>query len=203
MTIDIYCKICYYTFVTYNIILNKLKERFIKMNTTLKFDKVVLIKELNEKFKQVGEVFEIASILENSFLLRNEKTKDTIGVISFEDFDGFFVHETNYKGWTNWKPLVCSNGQSDAFYRTNRKKTQVKFLTDKVRGESCCCNGDEFNLEFGIQMAYLRCLNKAREKQKFECMDKLSEYEKKLKFINHDIAENHTIMKKMISSLDV
>ena len=28
------------------------------MNTTLKFDRVVLTKELNEKFKQVGEVFE-------------------------------------------------------------------------------------------------------------------------------------------------
>lgn len=173
------------------------------MNTVLKYDKVVLTKELNDKIKNVGDTFEITNVLENAFLIREEKTKVAVGTVSFEDFEKHFVHEENFKGWTNWTQLASFNGQSDAFYRTNRKKTQVKFLTDKVRGESCCCKGDEFNLGFGIQMAYLRCLNKVREKQKFECMDKLSEYEKKLKFINHDIAENHTIMKKMISSLDV
>ena len=71
------------------------------MNTTLKFDRVVLTKELNDKFKQIGEVFEIANILEDSFLLRSTKTKVAIGVVNFEDFDKHFVHEENFKGWTN------------------------------------------------------------------------------------------------------
>lgn len=163
------------------------------MKTTLKFDRVILTKELNDKFKQVGDVFEVASILDDSFLLRDVKTKVAIGVISFADFEKHFVAEDNFKGWSNWTPLVGFNGQSDAEYRTNRKKTQVRFLTDKVRAESCCDNRDEFNLSFGIHMAYLRCLNKAWSKKKMEC-------EEELKKANYEIAENEMILKKMKNS---
>lgn len=165
------------------------------MNTTLRFDRVVLTKELNEKFKQVGEVFEIAEFLESSFLLRSAKTKVALGIVSYEDFENHFVHEENFKGWTPWISLVGFDGQSDAFYRTNRKKTQVKFLTSKVRGESCCHKDDDFNLSFGVHLAYLNTLNKAREKQKIEL-------EEKLKMINREIAENESIIKKMVNSLD-
>lgn len=164
------------------------------MNTTLKFDRVVLAKELNDKFKQVGEVFEIANILDNSFLLRDSKTRVALGVVSFKDLENHFVNEENFKGWTSWIPLVGFDGQSDAFYRSNRKKVQVKFVTTKDRAEACCCKGDEFNLGFGIQLAYLRCLNKAIEKQRVEL-------EKKLNMVEHEIAENKTIMKKMVNSL--
>ena len=165
-----------------------------KMNTTLKFDRVVLVKELNEKFKQVGEEFEIANILEDSFLLRSAKTKVALGVISFEDFEQYFVAVENFKGWTPWESIIGFDGQNDVEYRTNRKKVQVRFLTDKVRAESCCNNEDEFNLNFGIRLAYLRALNKAREKQK-------TELEAKLNMVNSEIAENESIMKKMVNSL--
>lgn len=165
------------------------------MNTTLKFDRVVLTKELNEKFKQIGETYEVANILENSFLLRSEKTKVAIGVVSFDDFAKHFIAEENFKGWTKWQKITGFDGQTDVMYRTNRKKVQVKFITDKVRGECCCCKDDEFNLPFGIQLAYLRCLNKARERQK-------EELEETLSMINHEIAENNTIIKKMVNSLN-
>lgn len=164
------------------------------MNTTLKFDKVILAKEMNEKFKKVGDVFEIANILDNSFLLRDAKTKVAIGVVSFEDFEKCFVHEENFNGWTNWEPMVGFDGQTDVLYRTNHKKVQIKFLTDKVRAEACCCKDDEFNLSFGLQLAYFRCLNKALEKKKYE-------HESKLKLVNSEIADNESIMKKMINSL--
>ena len=164
------------------------------MNTTLKFDKVVLTKELNEKFKQIGETFEVANILDDSFLLRSAKTRVAVGVVSFNDFNEHFVHEEKFKGWTDWTPLVGFDGQSDAMYRTNKKKVQVKFVTDKVRAEACCTKGDNFNIGFGIQLAYLRCLNKARAKQKLELEDKLNEVE-------HEIAENATIIKKMVNSV--
>lgn len=164
------------------------------MDTTLKFDRVILIKELNEKFKKVGEVFEIANILEGSFLLRSATTKVAIGVVDFCDFESHFVHEENFKGWTPWTPLVGFDSQNDIFYRTNKRKVQVKFLTDKVRAESCLHRDDEFNLSFGLHIAYLRCLNKALAKQK-------KEYEEKLKVIDYEIAENKTIMKKMVNSL--
>jgi hypothetical protein len=165
------------------------------MNTVLKFDKVILTKELNEKIKKVGDVFEIANILDNTFLLRDGKTKIAVGIVSFKDFDEHFVHEGNFKGWTSWTPITGFNGQTDAFYRTNRKKVQVKFITDKVRGECCCCKTDDFNLAFGIQLAYLRCLNKARNKQRIEL-------EGKMNMIEHEIAENNTIIKKMVNSLN-
>ena len=57
------------------------------METTLKFDRVILVKELNERFKKVGDVFEIANILDNTFLLRDGSTRVAIGVVSFEDFE--------------------------------------------------------------------------------------------------------------------
>ena len=166
------------------------------MKTTLKFDRVILIKELNERFKKVGDSFEIANILDdNSFVLRDSNTRVAIGVVSFEDFDNYFVHEENFKGWTKWTPLVGFDGQSDCFYRTNKKKVQVEFLTDKVRAESCCCKDDEFNLTFGIHLAYLRCLNKVRERQRIEIKEKLN-------MVEHEIAENEMIIKKMVNSLD-
>ena len=165
-----------------------------KMNTTFKFDKVILTKELNNKFKQVGEEFEVANILENSFVLRNAKTKVAIGVVSFKDFERCFVHEKQFKGWTPWQQLIGFDGQTDAFYKTNRKKVRVKFITDKVMGESCCTRGDDFSLSFGIQLAYLRALNKAREIQK-------ADLEETLKSVEHEIAENKTIIKKMVNSV--
>ena len=96
--------------------------------------------------------------------------------------------------WTSWKPIVNFNGQTDAFYRTNFKKVQVKFLVDKIRAECCCCKDDEFDLSFGVQLAYLRCLNKARIKQRIEL-------EEKLNMVEHEIAKNITTIKKMVNSL--
>ena len=165
------------------------------MNTVLKFDRVVLVKELNEKFKQVGEVFDIANILDNSFLLRDSKTKVAIGIVSFEYFEENFVAEEKRRGWTPWTKIVGFDGQNDASYRTNGKKVQVKFLTSKTKAEACCSKDDDFNLAFGIQVAYLRCMNKALEKQN-------TQYEEKIKLANHEIAENETILKKMINSLN-
>ena len=164
------------------------------MNTIMKFDRVILTKELNEKLKQVGDAFEIANIIDGSFVLRSAKTRVAVGVVSFEDFENHFIREESFKGWTNWTPLIGFDGQSDCFYRTNRKKTQVKFVTTKDRAESCCCKDDDFNLAFGIQLAYLRCLNKARTKQRLEL-------EEKMNSVEHEIAENETIMKKMVNSL--
>lgn len=168
----------------------------------MKFDRVVLTKELNDKMKKVGESYEIADVLDGSFLLRDGKTKVALGIVSFEDFENHFVHEQNYKGWTPWTQMMGLNGQTDCMYRTNRKKVQVKFLTSKVRAEACCCKDDEFNLSFGLQMAYLRCLDKALIKNKIEHMKKIAEYEVGLTEINRELADNSRMMQKMINSLE-
>ena len=165
------------------------------METTLKFDRVVLVRELDEKFCKIGEVFEVANILENSFLLRDSKTKMAIGVVGFEDFESHFVHESNFSGWTNWQQFNGFDGQNDCLYKTNRKDVEVKFVTNKVRAKSYLHKDDEFNLTFGLNMAYLRCLNKALEKKRIE-------YEEELKKINSEIADNKKTIQKMINSLE-
>ena len=172
------------------------------METTLKFDRVILIKELNDKIKKVGEVFEIANVLEDSFLLRESKTKLAVGVISFTDFEKHFVHEQNFRGWTDWTPIIGFNGQSDAVYRTNRKKIQLKFLTNKVRAESCCNNIDDFNLTFGLNLAYLRALNKAYSKKVIEYENELKRCENELKRIDREMIDNERIIKQMVNSLE-
>lgn len=164
------------------------------MDTILKFDRVVLTKELNEKFKKVGEEFEIANVLDDSFLLRDTKTRVAIGVVSFEDFDKHFVAAENFKGWTQWTPLTGYDGQTDCFYRTNRKKVQCKFITDKVRAEACLNKKeDEFNLYFGINLAYLRCRNKAMAKRS-------DELQKEMHRLNNEIYDNIRTERKMINS---
>lgn len=164
------------------------------MESTLKFDKVVLIKELNEEFSQIGETFEVANILEHGLLLRDTKTKVAIGVISYKDFERCFVNEENFHGWTKWQKFYGIDGQNDCMYRTNAKKVQVHFLTDNVRGEACCCKGDEFNLSFGIRLAYFRARNKAFEKKKVE-------YKHELEKINIELTDNKEAIQKMINSL--
>ena len=173
------------------------------METTLKFDRVVLIKELNEKFSKIGEVFEIANILDNSFLLRDSKTRVAIGVVSFEDFEKCFVHEENYKGWTPWIQFNGFDGQNDCFYKTNRKDVEVKFVTDKVRAKSYLHKDNEFSLSFGLNMAYLRCSNKSLKKKKVEYEMELARISTELARIDREIADNERTIQKMINSLEV
>ena len=166
------------------------------METILIYDRVVLVKELNDKFRKIGEIYEIANILEDSFLLRDSKTKQTIGIVNFDDFEHCFVHERNYNNkWSNWIPFTGFNAQNDCYYKTNRRKVIVKFLKDNVKATAYCNRRDEFNLNFGLQMAYLRCVNKTLLKKK-------TELEKELKAINYDIAYNEDLIKKMIDSLE-
>ena len=166
------------------------------MKTVLKFDGCILVKELGDKFKKIGERYEVANILEDSFLLRDGNTRVAIGIVSFDDFEKHFVCEENFKGWTDWTPITGFDGQTDAYYRTNRKKTQVKFITDNVRAESFLNvkDGDEFNLYFGLNLAYLRARDKALAKKK-------EKYEEELKKINMEMTDNERIIQKMINSL--
>lgn len=172
------------------------------METVLKYDRIILVKEMNERIKKVGEIYEIANVLDDAFVLRDSNTRTAVGVVSFEDFEKCFTKEEEFKGWTPWCPLTGFDGQTDAVYRTNRKKVQVKFLTNKVRAEaSCNKNEDEFNLFFGVQMAYLRALNKANEKKMSAFENELKEIYAKMMAIEVDIKENKNIMKRMTDSL--
>ena len=165
------------------------------MDTVFKFSRVILTKELNEKFREVGKLFEVAVVLDDAFILRDAGTKVALGVVSFKDFDNHFVVEKNFKGWTPWTGMIGFDGQNDILYRTNRKKVQMKFLTDEVRSEACCHREDEFDIYLGLQIAYLRCCNKVLKKQK-------DKYEEELRKINIKITDNNRVVEDMIKSLN-
>ena len=105
-----------------------------------------------------------------------------------------FSEEREVIGWTHWTPLINADGSTDAFYRTNKKKTQVRYL-DGTRAEACCNSMDEFNLFLGIRIAYARCKEKA-------LLNKMKEYENKLKKANSEYLDNKNALAKLLNSLD-
>lgn len=165
------------------------------METTIKYDRVVLVKELNDKFCKVGEYFEVCNVLEDSFVLRDAKSKIAVGVVSFNDFERCFVHEKDFTGWTKWTMMTGFDGQRDIYYRSNGRKIQVKFLTDNIRAEASCHKDDDFNLYYGLNLAYLRCRNKAFAKKK-------DEYTNILKKIDIEMIDNNRSIENMLSSLN-
>lgn len=146
------------------------------MESVLKFDRVVLIKELNDKIKKFGEVFEIANVLEDSFVLRETKSRAAVGVISFADFEEHFVHAENFKGWTQWTLLTTDYDEGlTLFYRVkDRHRVQVKSINGCIGESSCNIKfGDEFNLYTGLNLAFLRCIKKVY-------LTKINDYHKQI-----------------------
>ena len=162
----------------------------------LKNDKVALIKEYKE-LQTVGMVYEVANFVDNLVILRDAKTKVAVGAIELKDFEECFkkVNEiTEAKTWTKWTSLNDRNGKKLAFYRTNLKKVQVRIFDDTT-AEACCHRDDEFDLYFGIQIAYERAQIKSWNKY-------VKSIEKDLKDANSEILIHKNNIKKMINSLD-
>lgn len=157
-------------------------------------DKVVLIKEM-ESIKLVGETFEVANIVDTSVILRDPNSKVAVGAIDICDFEKHFKKPEEVHHWTDWNRLLGGNGSDDivAYYRTKHNKVQVR-LPNGIRSEANCNKGDEFNLFFGIQLAYERCLNKVWKKME-------AEYESALNRVRADMIESKNRMKKMINNL--
>lgn len=166
--------------------------------SVLKYDRVVLIKEF-EKLRTVGETYEIANIIEESFILRNAETKIAVGVINIKDFEEYFKKEEEVKSWTPWTVFNTNDGRV-AFYRTNRRKVEVKY--DGVKSTAYCSKADEFNLYFGITLAYRRCLVKQSIKLKKKTEENKRMLETVLEQIESEIKDNKTFIKRMINSLE-
>lgn len=158
----------------------------------LKYDKVILTKPF-DKMEMIGETYEIASVSEDSFIIRDERTKATIGVIDFEEFNEHFKKATNVRGWTPWVKFAGKDGEA-AFYKTNYRKVEVKCSGVKAVA-SCNLGEDEFNLHFGVALAYGRCVHKALMKEK-------NRLEKELKAINGELKDNLVLMRRMVASLE-
>ena len=154
-------------------------------------EKVMLVKEM-DNFQKVGEVFEVANITDTAVVLRDASNKIAVGVVNIDCFDEYFKKPEDVNGWTPWQRLTA-NEDVVAFYRAKGKKIQVR-LADGTRSEANCNDCDEFNLFFGIQLAYERCLNKI-----YKQMEK--DYEKALKEVRAEISECHHRVKTMINTM--
>lgn len=94
--------------------------------------------------------------------------------------------EQKQSKWTDWTE-IGEDSVMGAMYKTNGKKIRVKFPDYDAVGESCCSKYDKFDLGFGIEMAFLRCLMKVWNKKKIG--------------IDEEIAMINADIKEMIDSL--
>lgn len=168
--------------------------------TVMKYYKVVLVKEFG-RLNTVGKMYEIANITDTTFILRDAKTKVACGVIDIKDFEEYFekFETLEFNGWTNWKPIVNPNGEVFAYYRTNFKKVQLKMNTSNnsvIRSEATCNKQyDDFDVEFGIRLAYERCLNKYFKSLRLE-------YNKILNDVQSELRANENRIKRMLINLE-
>lgn len=153
-------------------------------------DKVILVKEM-DNLKLIGETFEVANIVDDSVVLRDAKSKVAVCAVGVYDMDKYFKKSEEVVEWTPWNRLLIGNDSIVAYYRVKGRKVQVR-LPDGTHSESNCNKCDEFNLFFGIQLAYERAMNKVYKK-----MEK--DYESTLKKIRADMSETHHRIKMMIN----
>ena len=156
-------------------------------------EKVVLMKPMGA-LQTVGETYEVANITDTAIVLRDAKTKIAIGAVDINDIDKYFEKPENIKGWTPWQRLVDQRGNTIAFYRTNRKKVQVR-AADGFRGEATCNKCDEFNLYFGLSLAMKRCELKMLKVVKDDYVDGLNH-------VTNDIEIAQNNIRNMVKSLD-
>ena len=135
-------------------------------------DKFVLKKELG-KLNQIGEVYEIANIVEDYYVLREEKTKIAVATINILELNEYFKPYTPKTNWTKWTPIIDVNGKMIGEYKTNRKK--VLFKCGNYKAEASCNTMDEFNLSTGINIAYTRVLLKKYKEMNIESVQMINE----------------------------
>lgn len=157
--------------------------------TIFRGDKVALAKEF-DKLTQIGTVYEVANITtDNKVIIRDTVSKVAIGAIGIDDFEKYFnkLEDTKKSGWTEWHRLIDSNDDMIGIYRTNYKKVEVKIGDSSknynnknkkdnkmsITGKAFCCKEDDFNLAYGIRLAYMRAIKKSYIKNKEQLLNEL------------------------------
>jgi hypothetical protein len=164
-------------------------------------DKVVLVNGM-DGFKKVGETFEVANVTDTKVILRDVTSKVAVGAIDIDTFEVYFKKAEEVTGWLQWENLVDRTGNVIAHYRTNGKKVQVR-TPDGYRAETTCNKGDDFNLFFGIQLAYNRCLMKSLNDEEASLVEAIEDLEGELNVIRSAKSETKHTIKMMINSLEL
>ena len=162
--------------------------------TIFRGDKVALANKF-DKLTQIGTVYEVANITtDNKVIIRDTVSKVAIGAIGIDDFEKYFnkLEDDKKSGWTEWHRLLDSNDDMIGIYRTNFKKVEVKIgdgsknYNNKkknknnkkdnkmsITGKAFCCKEDDFNLAYGIRLAYMRAIKKSYIKNKEPLLNEL------------------------------
>lgn len=165
----------------------------------IKDDKVVMTNGL-EHINLIGETFEVANITDTAVVLRDPETKIAICSVEIDDFDNHFKKPDEIEGWTCWKEILNDDYNTYAWYRSRPAKGKVEVkvrygLTDTfIRKSAACSQGDVFNLEFGIRLAYNRCMKEAYRRNLIVMKESMEYYEAML-------VENKNETNAMIASL--
>lgn len=163
--------------------------------TVLRGDKVVLIKPF-DKMQNVGNMYEVADFTSTNIILRDCVTKVAACAVSVVDFSNYFDKVENAIGkWTKWQTIIDANDSTVGMYRTNYKKVEVKifyFSNNKcdsitLKAKSTCNKVDDFNLTFGIRLAYMRAIRKFYKIQMKDCINKVTEYQTQISNISKNI----------------
>lgn len=160
--------------------------------SVLRGDKVVLIKEFENKLKMVGKEYEVANITETSIVLRDAKTKTAVAAVEIDKFDEFFKKPEEVTGWTEWTTFV-TEGSVIGFYRKKGRKVEVRW--NGYKSAAYCSHPDEFSLYFGLNLAYKRCIAKFLK-------DKQKEYKDMLHVVNGELLDYENAIKIMINGLE-
>lgn len=151
------------------------RNKNMKNKALFRNDKVVLLKEY-EELKQVGTTYEVGNFTDEMVILRSVKTKVAVCAVPLIDFYEYFEKKEDVRfKFTKWtaliddtKSITLFDKTTDGvvgFYRTNFKKVQVmlpiEYNGSYIRAESSCNVGDDFDLWFGIRLAFARAKIKA------------------------------------------
>ena len=172
--------------------------------TVFRGDKVVLMKSF-DKMQNIGNMYEVADFTNTNIVLRDCATKVAACAVSITDFSNYSDKAENVIGkWTHWHPIIDGLGDVVCFYRTNFKKIEVRiFTSDKfyITAKATCCKNDNFNMGFGIHLAYLRAIKKQCEIEKNKYENKIvepnEEYESKIAELNEEIGNVTNNIEKM------
>lgn len=162
-------------------------------------DKVMMIKGM-ESMCLVGEMFEVIGITENSIVLGREVDGVAVCAADINTFDQHFAKPKEMNVWTKWQALYDDNYNIYAWYRVRPVKGKVEVKVrfggtgTFIRKTATCSQGDEFDLEFGVGLAYNRCMKEAFRRNANVMRESMEYY-------NSLLVDNKNKTNEMISSL--
>ena len=165
---------------------------------------ITLIKPYNNKLSMVGREYEIGNITNDHVVIRNKKDKVAVTAVDMDCFDEYFSVEHS-RAFTDWTKISMPLTNNCVVYKTNGKKVIVKiegFEGKSFKASASCHEQDDFNLYFGIKMAYFRAKIKENEAEINRKMDLIDRENDLLQLLSGKRAALKYYLGTMLSRLE-